>query len=101
MKKTHSGLILVVAGVVLLLACRCYYAWVTPYRFLGGHGNGPTMRNPSGGFSTEWETSYRVNRITGAEEVKYTDLLRPRSSFNWRPTTRGMSNNVWCYRLFP
>ena len=101
MKKTHSGLILVVAFVVLFLASRCYYAWITPYRLLCVYGNGPVVRNLSGGFATEWKTSYRVNRITGAEEVKYTDLLHPQASLSWRPTTRGISNNAWWYRLLP
>lgn len=59
------------------------------------------MRNPSGGIATEWETNYRVNRITGAVEVIHTDLGNSQASFNWRPTTNRITSNVWWYRLLP
>lgn len=63
--KTRDRLIIWGALVVLVLAGRLYSAWVTPYSYLGGTGNGAIMRTANGSFTSSWETDYRVNRLSG------------------------------------
>jgi len=100
--KTRDRLIIWGALVVLVLAGRLYSACVTPYSYLGGTGNGAIMRTANGGFTSSWETDYRVNRLSGIVEIKHTDLTCLQASYDWQAvSSRAFSSYILLRRLLP
>ena len=86
--KVQTRWVMLSCVVIILVIGLEGYNHFTRYDYTMTIGNGPLVRGPDGKNTINWTSEYRVNRWTGAEEVKYTDILAPKRSHGWHTDGR-------------